>query len=95
MEVDGRFPSLSGTQLDATSQGKQASSVDRGDRRSGGVSDPGSVDGENVQLFMAEVSNLSDVRQSRVEALKQAIAQGTYTVDPHDVAGAMLSELLS
>jgi negative regulator of flagellin synthesis FlgM len=53
-----------------------------------------SVDGEKVQQLKADLSGLPDLRQDRVVALKQAIAEGKYNVSDQQIAQAMSSELL-
>jgi negative regulator of flagellin synthesis FlgM len=53
-----------------------------------------SVDGETVQQLKAGLSGLPDLRQDRVVALQQAIAEGRYNVSPQQIAQAMSSELL-
>jgi negative regulator of flagellin synthesis FlgM len=53
-----------------------------------------SVDGETVQQLKAGLSGLPDLRQDRVVAVQQAIAEGSYNVSPQQIAQAMSSELL-
>jgi negative regulator of flagellin synthesis FlgM len=53
-----------------------------------------SVDGEKVQQLKADLSGVPDLRQDRVEALKQAIEEGSYDVSDQQIAQAMSSELL-
>lgn len=45
-----------------------------------------------VQKLKLQLDAVPDVRQERVDALRQAISAGTYKMSPHAVAGAMLAE---
>lgn len=53
-----------------------------------------SVDGAKLQQLEATVQALPDVRQ-KVEKLQQAVQSGTYNVSDHQIAGAMLTDLLA
>ena len=53
-----------------------------------------SVDGGKVQQLKTNLASLPEVRQDRVSALQQAIAQGNYNVSGQQIAGAMSSDLL-
>jgi len=46
-----------------------------------------------VQKLKTQLDALPDVRQQRVDALKQAISDGTYKISPQRIATAMLAEL--
>jgi flagellar biosynthesis anti-sigma factor FlgM len=48
-----------------------------------------------VQLLEASVLSAPEVRQEKVAALRQAIASGSYAIDPVNVAGAITSEFSS
>jgi flagellar biosynthesis anti-sigma factor FlgM len=41
--------------------------------------------------FMARLAGIPDLRQTRVEALRQAIQAGTYVISPDRIAEAMLA----
>jgi flagellar biosynthesis anti-sigma factor FlgM len=46
-----------------------------------------------VEKLKMQLYTLPDIRQRRVDALKQAIRDGNYKISPLAVAAAMLSEL--
>ena len=46
-----------------------------------------------VQRLKMHLDGLPEIRQQRVDALKQAISEGTYKISPHVVATAMLADL--
>lgn len=58
------------------------------------VVDPVSIglDAELLAKVKRSLSAASDIRREKVEALKNAIANGTYRVDSSDIADAMLRE---
>jgi flagellar biosynthesis anti-sigma factor FlgM len=51
--------------------------------------------GAQVTALTAQVLQLPEVRQARVQALRQAVEAGTYAPDPRAVAGAVLDHLAS
>jgi flagellar biosynthesis anti-sigma factor FlgM len=51
-----------------------------------------SAERDIVQKLKTRLYALPEVRQQRVEALKQAIQDGTYKILPYAVATAMLSD---
>jgi flagellar biosynthesis anti-sigma factor FlgM len=48
-----------------------------------------------VQALAAEASQLPEVRQEKVSALRQAVQNGNYHPSPENVAGALFSHLLT
>lgn len=46
----------------------------------------------NVEALTAQAMNSPQVRQDKVDALRQAVSNGSYKVDPHKIAGAILAE---
>ncbi len=46
-----------------------------------------------VQKLKTQLDALPEIRQQRVDALRQAISDGAYKISPHAVATAMLSDL--
>ena len=54
-----------------------------------------SFSAERINSLKAQVAALSEVRQGRVEALRSAIAQGSYQVEPQQVAQALLQDQLA
>ncbi len=45
-----------------------------------------------VAKLKVQLDTVPEIRQQRVDALKQAITNGTYNVSPHGVATAMLAD---
>lgn len=45
-----------------------------------------------VSTMTAQAMNSPEVRQDKVDALRQAVSNGSYKVDPHKIAGAILAE---
>jgi flagellar biosynthesis anti-sigma factor FlgM len=54
-----------------------------------------SVDSTRVEQLKAALSSVPEVRQERVEALRQSIGKGTYQVTDQQLAEAIHSELLA
>jgi flagellar biosynthesis anti-sigma factor FlgM len=52
-----------------------------------------SVDSESVQQLKVALSSVPEVRQERVDALRQAIDKGSYQVTDQQLADAIQSEL--
>jgi len=50
-----------------------------------------STGADAVQTLKAQLDQLPDVRQSRVESVRQAISNGSFKVSPAQIAGAMLA----
>jgi flagellar biosynthesis anti-sigma factor FlgM len=48
-----------------------------------------------VQALTARLEKVADVRQPRVNSLKQAIAEGRYLIHPRQIAAAMLADGLN
>ena len=49
---------------------------------------------DQVSALHAELSKIPDVRQERVNALADAMRQGTWKPSPRDIAQAMFAELV-
>lgn len=45
-----------------------------------------------VQTLKAQLDNVPEIRQQKVDSLKQAIAQGAYQMHPQQIAAAMLAD---
>ena len=48
-----------------------------------------------VQALAVQASQLPEVREARVQALRQAIQRGRYQSSPEDVAGAVLAHMIA
>lgn len=48
-----------------------------------------------VEALAAQAAQLPEIRQERVQALRQAVLGGDYDVSPEQVAGAMFSALMA
>lgn len=48
-----------------------------------------------VQALAAQASQLPEVRQERVQSLRQAIQSGQYHSSPEEVAGAMFEHMIA
>jgi flagellar biosynthesis anti-sigma factor FlgM len=48
-----------------------------------------------VQALVAQASHLPEVREARVQALRQAIQRGRYQSSPEKVAGAVLAHMIA
>lgn len=51
-----------------------------------------STGSDAVQKLKAQLEQVSDVRQARVESLRQAIQDGSFKVSPERIAQAMLAD---
>jgi negative regulator of flagellin synthesis FlgM len=51
-----------------------------------------SFDRTNTGALTSQAMSSPDVRQDKVDALRQAISTGQYKVEPEQIAGAMLQE---
>lgn len=51
-----------------------------------------SSDSTMAKSLVAQALSMPDVRQERVQALRQAVSSGTYQVDPQKLATAMMSD---
>ncbi len=65
--------------------------------RTAGVSDTADVSGvtHSIGDLATLVQSSADVRPARVEALRDAISQGTYQVSPDRIAASMLAQATS
>jgi flagellar biosynthesis anti-sigma factor FlgM len=48
---------------------------------------------DQVQTLAANLNQVPEVRQQRVEALRQSVLGGSYEISPGRIAAAMLSEV--
>lgn len=49
--------------------------------------------GKEVASLISSINNLPDVREEKVQSLKEAVNAGIYKVDPLKIAEKMLSEI--
>lgn len=54
-----------------------------------------STSGAQVQELVAQASRLPEIRQERVQSLRQAIQSGQYQSSPEQVAGAMFEHMMT
>ncbi len=54
----------------------------------------GSLDGTMLQYAKSEIGRFPEMRQEKIQRLRQALQDGTYRVSNHQIALAMLSDLL-
>jgi negative regulator of flagellin synthesis FlgM len=90
MRIDSNQPLINqvATDCSAKTSGKSAKS-------SGSASNDKasfSVDASSISSLEAQALAAPEVRQDRVNALREAIRSGSYDVDPGQIAGAMLRE---
>lgn len=52
-----------------------------------------SAKSKEIADIMSAVNQLPDVREKKVQAIKQSVEAGTYTIDPGKVAEKILKEL--
>lgn len=99
MKIQGRKPpegqeiniSTSKAQRLTGTEGKARSSVPQGQRPIDRIDI--SSRGKEVASLMTSIGSLPEVREEKVQALKEAIEAGTYKIDPIKVAEKMLSEI--
>jgi flagellar biosynthesis anti-sigma factor FlgM len=48
-----------------------------------------------VEALAAQALQLPEIREQRVQSLRQAVESGSYTADARDLAGAMLAQMIS
>ena len=54
-----------------------------------------SVDNDTIQQLKTNLSQVPEVRQERVDALRQAVSDGSYQVSDQQLSDAMGSDLLA
>jgi negative regulator of flagellin synthesis FlgM len=53
-----------------------------------------SVDGQTLQQLQANLSQVPEIRQARVDALRQAVSSGSYQVSDQQLSNAIASDML-
>jgi flagellar biosynthesis anti-sigma factor FlgM len=81
----------------STAQGTAAAAASASTSQALGGEDQAELSGApaQVQALVAQAAQLPEVREERVQALRQAVERGNYTIDPEAVAGALFSHLLA
>lgn len=51
-----------------------------------------SADSTNIQALTAKAMESREVRQDKIEALRQAVQNGTYKIEPDKIAEAMIRQ---
>lgn len=95
MKLTGIFPQVKTEKVPLKrSEGEVASKADAGNTVSADKVElsAGSLDVQKAKDILAQTP---DVRVDKVQALKEKITGGDYTVDPHRLADNMLANLLS
>lgn len=96
MRVDGPLPLPESTQTTGvTRSGSTGQSSSTVSVNSGADQAELSVDGQTLQALQASLAQLPEVRQERVEALRQAVGNGSYQVSDQQLGEAVGSELIN
>jgi len=91
MRIDLAFPTS--TMIDA---GRTQKTVDANQIREEATDQARlSVDHATIKSLKSKLDNVPEVRSEKVEALRQAIQEGQYSVTAEQVAGAMYAEFMS
>ena len=87
MRIDSNFPLQRGTETEKSNKSSSA-----GKFRSSQVDDKSALGEDSVSLssLASKALESPEVRQDKVDNLRQAIANGTYSVDPKQTADAMI-----
>jgi len=51
-----------------------------------------SIEGASVESLVTKALSASEIRQDKVESLRQAVQNGTYEIDPAQIAEAMIRQ---
>lgn len=95
MKLTGIFPQVKTEKVPLKkSGGEVASSADAGKTLPADRVEL-SAGSQDVQKAKAILAQTPDVRADKVQALREKIADGDYTVDPHRIADSLLTSLLS
>ena len=88
MRIDSNFPLQRGSETEKTSKSSVA-----GRSRSSQISEKPALGEDSVDLssLAAKALETPEVRQDKVDSLRQAIQGGTYSVDPQQIADAMIN----
>jgi len=90
IDLNTRLPETYG----ASSRSKTGATTDRAAAGAGEDQAHFSPEHQRVQRLEAEAGNLSDVRRDKVEALRKAVAEGSYAPSAEQIAGSMMQEMI-
>jgi flagellar biosynthesis anti-sigma factor FlgM len=95
VRIDPNVPVPNSGQPERTFEAKSAAAKPSIGQAGGGQTSNASVanDSASISQFATQLGNFPAVRQRRVEALRQAVQNGSYHVDAGQVAQSMLGEL--
>ncbi len=95
MRIDGNLPPSNAPESGRSKEASKKVDVNSS-REFIGPADEAHLSGtsDQVSALHAELSKLPDVRQDRVNALSDALRQGTWNASPKDIAQSMFGELL-
>jgi len=103
MRIDPSFQYLGNTAAEGVENAKGQQKVPSSEAGARPELESNSTDGDTVQLsgtlgevqqLKAQLAQTPDVRATRVAALQQQVAQGTYQPSNEQIAGAMFADLL-
>jgi len=98
MEIYGNQPPDKSSAMDKTGKAKAKVALKKGEAAAGETS-VDKLDKVNlspaareINQIRAAIDNLPEVREEKVQAVKDSIEKGTYKVEPEKIAGKMLEE---
>ncbi len=95
MRVDGALPVPENMQPDKVGRSGSSTQQSRpAPVNSGQDQAQLSVDNDTIQQLKANLSQVPEVRQERVDALRQAVSNGSYQVSDQQLSDAIGSDLL-
>jgi negative regulator of flagellin synthesis FlgM len=95
MRIDGSFPLPESLQSDKVARsGSQTQQSSSAPVNSGQDQTQLSVGGQTIQQLKSSLSQVPEVRQERVDALRQVVSSGSYQVSDQQLSDAIGSELL-
>ncbi|SRR5579872_520575 len=88
-------PYFAPQQTSETGRSQPNSTVNTSSARLGPQSDEAQLSGTHVQVqaLAAQASQLPEVRQAKVQALRAAVQGGQYSLDPSNIARGMMAEI--
>jgi len=76
---------------------RDSAAINNGSTSSGLGEDQAQLSGAHAQVeaLAAQAAQLPEVRQARVQILRQALQSGQYNPDPEKIAGAMFADMIA